>query len=114
MVTSNRYPSSTSLLGKNIVPFCWVGLIIHHVQVTNVVLCLQKFLRWYIYPEYYDFRLNATSTKHAGKHPPYLSHDSIRLLIIVCWKDHCIENLRRNIMCLPSLEIMTFDWVPNS
>ncbi|KUJ06330.1 uncharacterized protein LY89DRAFT_603510, partial [Mollisia scopiformis] len=26
--------------------------------------------------------------------------------------DHCIENLRRNIMCLPSLELLMFDWVP--
>jgi len=62
-----------------------------NLDVHHQLHCL-KFLRWYIYPEYYDFRLNATSTIHA---------------------DHCIENLRRNIMCLPSLELMMFDWKPD-
>ncbi|KAF7853663.1 hypothetical protein EAF04_010654 [Stromatinia cepivora] len=59
-----------------------------NLDIHHQLHCL-KFLRWYVYPEYYDFRLNATTTRHA---------------------DHCIENLRRNFMCLPSLELMMFDW----
>jgi len=63
----------------------WVNLDVYHQ-----LHCL-KFLRWYVYPEYYGFRLNATNVKHA---------------------DHCIENLRRNIMCMPSLDILMLDWKP--
>jgi len=78
------------VMDEESVPFAdgsgyWVNLDVYHQ-----LHCL-KFLRWYVYPEYYDFRLNNTNIEHA---------------------DHCIENLRRNIMCMPSLDVLMLEWKP--
>jgi len=59
-----------------------------NLDVHHQLHCV-KYLRYYVYPEYYKEELAEKGTRHA---------------------DHCIENLRRNIMCTPSLALLTLNW----